>query len=70
MDIVDIVKLVVGFLAIWAVWCVFWRTVFVIAGLWRDNPIIVYFLFFLVVLAYVGLREGVRACKRWRKNSN
>jgi len=34
-DIVDIVILVVGFLVICAIWCVFWETVWIIAGFRR-----------------------------------
>jgi hypothetical protein len=71
LNTLDLIVLIVGSLVICAIWIGFWQIVwaifFPLKHLWRDNPIVVYFLFFLLTAAYSGLRAGVRAYKQRRK---
>ena len=74
MSLFDIIKLVAGFLAILAIWCLFWGTVwaiyFPLKHIWQENPFLLGFLFLLGAVAYWGLRTGVGAYNQRRKKPN
>ena len=61
LDIIDVAVLVVGFLVIYGIWQVFWRTVWTISDFFH-GPIIPFFILVIAVQCWRAYRN--------RRNSN